>query len=398
MRILFILPYGPTETRVRSRLLLTELAKRHEITLVALTWNHADQDALTIWSERGVDVRSVPHRPRAWLPGAYRALRQPLQRIISTSPELARIVRRLLAEADEAGNPYDAVHVEHLRGASAANLPGGFGVPTVFDAVDCISELARLTWERNPSPITRLVARVEEEPTRRYERTCLASADVTTVAAERDAFVLREIYPGAQIDVIPNGVTCLSDPVQLVDDPVVIFTGKLSYHANQAAIRWFIDSSWPWVTRSIPDARLVVAGADPPGWLTSRADGRQIQIVANPPDMMVEIARARVAIAPMQYSVGIQNKILEAMAAGVPVIATSAALDGLTGNASLVARAADGERQFAAAVIRMLTDERHARSLGQRGFDYVRLHHSWSTAASRFEALYRKDEAMRWIA
>jgi glycosyltransferase involved in cell wall biosynthesis len=243
-----------------------------------------------------------------------------------------------------------------------------------------------------------LIAWREEQPTRRLERAFALASDVTTVAAERDAAALRKLSPDARIEVIPNGVHCLPHPVTLTDEPCVIFTGKLSYHANQAAIRWFVSEIWPWVLQAVSDARLIVAGADPPGWLQSWHGSRRVTVIANPPDMAELIANARVSIAPMPYSVGIQNKVLEAMAAGVPVVATSSARDGIATDDAHVLCASDDEREFAAEVIRLLTEDRLARSVGRLGYDYVRSHHSWRATAERFEALYATDKALQWIA
>jgi glycosyltransferase involved in cell wall biosynthesis len=379
-------------------MLLAELAKRHTITLVGLCWNESDRLALDDWAGRGLEVHSIPHGLRSWVGGSYRAIRQPLQHVVSTSPALAGQVRRLIADARAAGRPFDVVHVEHLRGAAAADLLAGFGVWTVYDAVDCISELARLTWKLNPAPVTRLVAWREQQPTRRLERAFATAADCTTVVAERDAEALRDLNPAARIEVIPNGVTCLPVPVELTCQPSVIFTGKLSYHANQAAIRRFLAESWPWVVQAVPDARLVIAGADPPGWLLDRADGASVKVVANPPEMASLISEARVSIAPMSYSVGIQNKILEAMAAGVPVVATSVARSGIGPAGADALIHADDPREFAAEVIRLLTEDRLARQLGRLGYDYVRANHSWEAAATHFEALYAPERAMQWTA
>jgi glycosyltransferase involved in cell wall biosynthesis len=369
-------------------MLLSELARSHEITLVGLCWDDGDRQAFADWSAAGLNVRAIPHGPRSWAPLAYRAIQQPLQQIVSTSPALAHEVRSIVAGARAASRPFDVLHVEHLRGAAATGLPARLGLWTVFDAVDCISELARLTRLQGPGRLTRLVARREERPTRRLERAITAAADVTTVVAVRDALALRELAPTACIEVVSNGVTCPPTRTALTDEPIVIFTGKLSYHANQAAIRWFLDAIWPQVQTSVPAARLVIAGADPPTWLRARQRSQQVTVIANPPDMQRHIAEARVAVAPMAYGVGIQNKILEAMACGVPVVATRAATEGLlTGGRRALHEAADG-RQFAASVIRLLTDSERARGIGQSGYDYVTTYHSWRVTAARFETLY----------
>jgi len=398
LRILFVLPYGPSEIRVRSRMLIAELTRRHEITLVALAWDASDLESLHEWSTCGVDVRVIPHGVRSWAPRAYRVFWQPFQQIVATSPGLTQTVRALVAEANATGRPFDVLHIEHLRGASAADLNTQLGIWTVFDAVDCISELARLTWRHNPAPLTRLVAWREEQPTRRLERTFASAADVTTVVAQRDADALRAFSPEARIEVIPNGVRCLSAPLVLSPEPVVVFTGKLSYHANQAAIRWFIDAIWPMVLPTVPDARLVVAGADPPGWLVARSGSQRVTVLANPPEMQKVIASARVAIAPMPYSVGIQNKILEAMAAGLPVVATAAARGGLNIEGANALLESSDASSFAANVIRLLIDDQLAQRLGQRGYDYVRAQHSWQATAARFESLYALDRALQWTA
>jgi glycosyltransferase involved in cell wall biosynthesis len=100
------------------------------------------------------------------------------------------------------------------------------------------------------------------------------------------------------------------------------------------------------------------------------------------------IARARVALAPTVYSVGIQNKVLEALAEGVPVVATPSALAGLPSAAREFVLSGDTPAAFAAAAIRLLRDDALAANLGAAGHAYVRRHLTWSAAAVAFEALY----------
>jgi glycosyltransferase involved in cell wall biosynthesis len=379
-------------------MLLNELAGRHEISLVALVWNDEDEAALDEWARRGIDVYPIPHgigkRVRALVGGPGR----PLQEIASTSPLLARQVRELIARQAGRGLSFDAVHVEHLRGASALRLTEPLGVRTVLDAVDCIAELARLARTHGSNITVRTLGRFEERRTRRLERTFVDAADVVTVVAERDRLALAGNRPTDRIEVVPNGVAALPRPVSLTDSPLAIFTGKLSYHANQAALRLLLDDIWPRVRSDVPDARLVVAGAEPPGWLQRRGASAGVTVVANPADLVPLVRQARVALAPMVYSVGVQNKILEAMACGVPVVATPIAADGLLPAAEGSLLLAGDSGSFSAAVTRVLRDTLLAESLGRSGYDYVTSWHSWDNAARRFEDLYAGLGSMRLVA
>jgi glycosyltransferase involved in cell wall biosynthesis len=220
------------------------------------------------------------------------------------------------------------------------------------------------------------------------EARLLAAADVVTVAAERDRRALLRSNELTRIVTIPNGVTLPPYPAAPTADPHVIFTGKLSYHANAAAARRLLADVWPRVRAKIPEARLTLAGADPPGWLRRAAHQPGIELVANPDDLGALVQTARVAAAPIVYSVGIQNKVLEAMAAGVPVVGTSSAAAGLTPAGRAAMRIADTPELFADRIVELLLQPEAALVLGRQGRRYVMEQHSWQDAARRFEALY----------
>lgn len=397
MRLLVVLPYAPGQTRVRSRLLLGELVRRHEITLIALTWGTEDCAVLGEWRARGLEVHAVPHPLVARVLGLLGDPRRPLQQAASVSPALVRLVRHLINEATLRGRPYQAIHVEHLRGAVALGLPSHPGIRTVFDSVDCIAELARLTRHHSPGLLTRVIAAGEELRTRRLEAVLTIAADAVAVVAERDRAALVRGGAPDRIAVIPNGVPSYDAPALPANEPVAIFTGKLSYHANQAALRLLLSSIWPRVRAALADARLIIAGAEPPGWLAAAAGREGIELIANPPEMLPLIAQARVALAPMAYSVGIQNKVLEAMACGVPVVATSTAAAGLLPASHGHFLLADNAAAFAERTIQLLSNEPLARRIGLGGQEYVREYHSWARSAALFEELYTGEVQVRRI-
>ena len=390
MRVLFALPYGPGPTRTRSRKILEHLVQRHSVTLVGLDWNDEDARFLDAWRGRGVEVHSVPHRKRAQLSALARHPYRPLQGSISRSSAFAKLVRELIWNARAGNQPFDAVHVEHYRGAAALDLHEPFeAVRIVYDAVDCLAQLAELTRAHSPNLFVRSLAGLEVSATREAEDDLLAHADAITVVAERDRVAMLRGRMLNHVHVVPNGVDAAPRPVAPATEPVAVFTGKLSYHANQAAVAWLLSDIWPEVRRSLPDARLRVAGANPPRWLRRQSGRDGVEVIANPDDMTAILSTARVAVAPVVYSVGIQNKVLEAMAIGLPVVATSSAAAGLLPESQGTFVQADDAAHFAAEMVCLLSNPASASALGEAGYIDVRTHHSWSRVVDRFECLYR---------
>jgi glycosyltransferase involved in cell wall biosynthesis len=371
-------------------MLLTELAAKHDVTLLALAWNDEDYETLAELARQGLDVHAISHGRRTRLRAAFGDPRRPLQQIVATSHAFAQHTHKLIAHAElRLDRPYDVVHVEHLRGAAAIGLDAPLGVRTIFDAVDCIAELARLTALYGPHAVLRAVARYEIERTRRYEARLLNCCDSVSVVAERDRRALLQASRSGHVVVIPNGVAALPHPVMLPKDPVAVFSGKLSFHANQAAARWLLNEIWPRVRAAVPEARLVIAGAEAPAWLDRWDGAAGVTLVKDPPDLMAIIGGTRVALAPMRYAVGIQNKVLEAMGCGVPVVSTSAGAAGLLPEAAGTYMLADTADAFAARVTHLMNDLPTALEFGELGHAYVRRYHTWMRARTQFEALYR---------
>ncbi|MCB0164408.1 MAG: glycosyltransferase, partial [Anaerolineae bacterium] len=168
------------------------------------------------------------------------------------------------------------------------------------------------------------------------------------------------------------------------------FTGKMSYHANVAAALDVAQHVMPLVWRHFPEAQFIIAGKDPAAEIEALATDPRIKVTGTVPDLRPYLVRATAAVSPMRYGVGIQNKILEAMAMAAPVITTSKALSSLQTRVGEEILVADTPQAVAEHIITLFKDHRFAHRLGTAGRQYVENYHDWNVMARNLEAVYRE--------
>jgi sugar transferase (PEP-CTERM/EpsH1 system associated) len=368
--------------QVRAYHHLRRLAARHDITCCALLAGEPPAALRDEVASLGVRLEVVPLGTVGAVPALARALlgdRRPLQVLLYERGPARRRVAALIA----AGG-FDVVHAQLVR--TAPYLPGPDGPPVVLDLIDALSaNLARrASQERGPlAPVaaweaTRL-ARFERELIERTARSLVVSA------AERDA-----LGGGPRIAVVPNGVD--TDAFAYHDGPRppgrLLFFGNLGYFPNIDAVRWLVSDIFPRVRAAVPEAELRLVGARPARAVRALARAPGISLAAEVPAMAPEVAAATVALVPMRAGTGLQNKVLEAMAAGTPVVATPpaiAALDVRPGEHLLVGEDAAA---VAAATVALLRDPARARALAVAARALVEQHHSWEDSARGVEAAW----------
>jgi sugar transferase (PEP-CTERM/EpsH1 system associated) len=391
MRILFITPYLPSLIRVRPYNLIKYLAEQgHEITLLALTPPGEDEsglEALRGWC-RAVKTVSLPRWRTLWNGLTAIPSPTPFQAAYSRSPEMTALIGETVRHTN-----FDAAHIEHLRGAELGRALNG--MPVVFDSVDSISLLFEQVQKIGPTLKSRLLAGLDLARTRRYEGQLLQHFQRVLITSPRDKAALVKLAPAKtdteRLVVLPNGVDLnYFTPIDVAREPdTVIFTGKMSYHANVAAALDLATRIMPQVWLSQPQARLVLAGKDPsPELLALTADSR-VSVTGTVPDLRPYLARAAVAVSPIRYGVGIQNKVLEAMAMGTPVVSTPQAVSALQINAGQEALIGDTPQALAAAITRLLTESKLRAQVGRAGRQYVETHHDWRAVAGKLANVYR---------
>jgi len=389
MRILFVSGYIPSLVRVRPYNLLKALSARgHEITLMALQPPSDDTESLKELRQVCKGVYVIPHSRTQTLLNGLMALPSsyPVQAAYSKSAAFDQAAKTLLAREQ-----FDIAHVEHLRGAVLADSLGT--LPVVFDSVDSISLLFGKVLNDAPSLKSRMMAVLDLERTRRFEGGLTKRFRQVAVTSEADRGALIELGCEAErITVVPNGVDLeYFKPQQTARNPLrLVFTGKMSYHANIAAAEDLAEKIMPQVWATQPNAQLYIVGKDPSASVQALGEKPNVTVTGSVPDMRPYLAEAAVAISTVRYGVGIQNKVLEAMAMETPVVCSPQACSALKTENGRDLLAGETPEAIAQHILDLLHEPEKRGQIGTAGRRYVETHHSWDSAAAHFETLYEK--------
>lgn len=392
MRILFVSPYIPSLIRVRPYNILRALVERgHHVTLLALKPPGDQGEALGELRQLCEAVYVVEHSKAQTLINGVLALPGdlPIQAAYSRSAAFAAAAKTVLGRRQ-----FDVAHVEHLRGAVLAESLGN--LPVVFDSVDSISLLFGKVLQDAPSLKSRLMATLDLSRTKRFEGQLTARFKQVAVTSEADRGALIDLgSDGERITVVANGVDLDYFQPQAVErDPLrLVFTGKMSYHANVAAVEDLVLKMMPLVWTKQPQAHLVIVGKDPTPAVVALGEHPNVTVTGSVPDMRPYLAAAAAAISTVRYGVGIQNKVLEAMAMATPVVCSAqanSALKTVNGQDILVG---DSPEAIAAHIIDLLASAELRQRIGSAGREYVEHHHTWDSAAQQFEMLYQSTIA-----
>ncbi len=406
MRILFIVPYVPTPIYVRPHNLLHTLARRgHRLTLLTLQTRREEETHIRALREAGIEVRvfRLPRWRSVWNMGRSLPENIPLQARYCWHPALFRELERLLSSQD-GYTPYDILHAEHLRGVLYAlkaqeNHPD---LPIIWDSVDCISYLFRQASERSRSFFGQWVTRLELGRTVQLERRLLHQFDRILVTSRNDKRAYEALLPEGTshtpLHVVPNGVS-LDDfhpaPGISRSKGTLVVSGKMSYHANVTMVLDLAENIMPLVWRERPEVRLQIVGKDPHPKIQALGKNPRIEVTGTVPHVRPYLQRATIAVAPLAYGAGIQNKVLEAMACATPVVCTPQAVSALNVESGRHLLVADTPEAFAQAILLLLADEGRRRSVGQAGYAYVERYHRWDSIAASLENIYQQAQTER---
>jgi glycosyltransferase involved in cell wall biosynthesis len=373
-------PY-PQDNGSRQRLwaLIGGLREHYDVDLLGLVDEPIAPEHLEGARERCAHVEVVTRRPfRGRSPRALLAFFAPVPRaVIATyTPEMRAAVDRLVA-----AHRYDVVvvsqihvarYAQHLR--SVPRVLDDFEVGIVRDAGAGASFKQRarqwLTWTK----------------VSRYAKRCAESVDVCAVVSEQERAAVLELAPNADVVVVPNGVDLERNQTGLAEPQrdVVVHAGALSFFANLEAVQWFVDDVWPKVLAARPGAQLLVTGRNDGGPAAALAGKPGVVLTGYVPDIRTTVAGAWCSIAPQLRGGGTRLKILESLALGTPVVATSKGAEGLDLVAGRDLVVADGADDFASALVRLLESDGERNALAANGRAAVEARYGWGPIVAGF--------------
>ncbi|MFC1763127.1 glycosyltransferase family 4 protein [Planctomycetota bacterium] len=205
------------------------------------------------------------------------------------------------------------------------------------------------------------------EAVKRDELSVYRQADMVLVVTEEDGDHLGQ-EGITNIEILPNIIPVEKREFGLERQPIVLFVGGFGHPPNIDAVEWLIESIWPEVVESYPDAELQIVGSNMPDDLKdSVLTQRNTRLLGFVEDLAPVLHKATVSVAPLRYGGGMKGKVNQAMACGLPVVSTSVGLQGIPGEDGKDYHCADDSRQFANLILKVLQSHSEQEKLGRNG-------------------------------
>lgn len=385
MELLFLAhraPFPPDRgDKIRSYHILRYLMARTRVHLLAFGDTEADFD-VPVDIAAGLAGCTLLRRSKPQALAAVQALATglPVSLTAFAAPAMAQAV---------AARRWDAVYC--FSGQMAQYLPAG--VPAVMDFVDVDSAKFAAFADRGSASM-RWMMRREARLLGAYERQVAGRVTASLFVSEAEAALFRSGGGTGRIAAVENGIDAATfDPRRVAGrpaaGPLVVFTGQMDYRPNVEAVTRFAAEVLPRL-RATHDVRFAIVGRAPTAAVQALASDAVI-VTGAVEDVRPWLAAADVCVAPLSLARGIQNKVLEAMAMARPVVASSAAAEGIDHAGTL--RVADGAADQAQAIAALLDDRVAARTLGEAARARVLARYDWQARLAPLDALVGLDAA-----
>ncbi len=390
MRIFMLahrMPYPPrTGDKVRAYHIARHLSRNHELTLAFPVDESGAEPALAALRQEIPDLAYTiisRARKRLW---ALLCLASGGSATMAyfDSPELrAKVGARLRTDR------FDLIYVS--SSSMAQYVTGVWRIPILMDFVDVDSDKwlryrARLPWH------TGWVYQLEGRRLQQHELSAARLASCCLVATRQEKALLHSLAPWAPTTVVPNGVDLdyFRPPEAPAAGSTIIFTGAMDYFPNSDAVIHFCQRIFPEIREQVPGARFLIVGKNPTRAVRRLSAIPGVHVTGTVPDVRPFFRQAAVVVAPLQVARGIQNKVLEAMAMGLPVVATSKAHEGLDALPGQHLFVEDDPFHFAEVVTRLLRAPWLRVAVGRAARKFVEEHHSWTFSMVELDKVLAK--------
>ena len=395
MKILYVchrFPFPPKRGgKIRPFNMIRHLSRRHEVHVASLA--RSAQEA-----SEGAGLRDYCARFDVSVVDAPVQIARMLVRLPTPTPsslgyfysaDLARRVRAALSR-----DSFDLIFV-HCSSV-AQYVEHVDGIPKILDFGDMDSQKWREYARYKPFPLS-LGYALEAHKLEREERRVARFFDFCTATTRAEWETLEGYRTGAPTDWFPNGVD--SDYFAPVDEPydpdTISFIGRMDYYPNQECMLRFCRDIFPRIRAHRASAMLLIVGADPAPEIRKLAEIPGVRVTGSVPDVRPYLRRSALMVAPLKIARGTQNKILEAMSAGVPVVTSTPAAGGVDAVAGTHFQVADSPSDIATATLQLMSDPVARRQFAAAGRDRMLSHHAWDKSMQRLDRVIERCTARR---
>ncbi|MCC6186896.1 MAG: glycosyltransferase [Chitinophagaceae bacterium] len=390
MKILFLanrVPYPPYRgDKLKIFNLAKRLCKQHELHLIAFAQN---ADDWTYKSELEKTFTKVTFIGLAKWQSALNCIggifdNSPFQVHYFRSRAMRNAVMKITKQEQ-----FDAIHVQHLR--MAQYLAQEQGIPRILDLPDAFS----LYWQRKQATtkniLLRFFERLEQKRVFKYEQ-ILRSYQLSLVCSAEDQQYLQEQHQLSNISLLPNGVDTslfVAGHHDYAHNHTLLFTGNMDYGPNIDAVQYFVSDIFPQILKVFPSVKFIIAGQRPVAKVLALAT-ENIKVTGFIKDLSVQYNTASVVVAPLRFGAGTQNKVLEAMAMGVPVVCSNIGFKGLGITSGAGAIMQTDANLFAQSIIELLSSATMRQQVGEQGAQIIRSKFSWDIIAVQLESYFKQ--------
>jgi len=392
MKILMLVPFLPNAQtsggQTRWYNIIKYLSKNHDITLFSMLKDESEKRFVPELEKYCRKVR-VFTRPRSpWtLNNVLRAEFGPYPLVVIRNLSL---VEKEAVKDELEKEKYDLIHAEAFY--VMPHIPDT-DVPIIL-VEQTIEYLVYKHYVDNEVPFfLKPFYMLDVIKLRYWEKHFWAKAQQLVAVSEEDRVQMQKLLPGTKVDIIPNGVDTqfyLEKKIERKSPPRILYgVTNFEWLQNQEASELLIRNVWPLVKKGVPEAKVWIVGRKIPDWIKSLSEkDKSIEITENIPDARDAYRSASIMVAPIKGAGGTRLKILEAMAAGLPVVSTSIGVAGLTIKNGVHALISDTYEGLAKEAIRLLKNPPLAEKIGKNGRSHVGKNFDWKSIVKLHDEIY----------
>lgn len=400
MKVVFLTPQLPSPPHqgaaMRNLAFIKHVSVEHDVILLSFAPNPISSEAASILRRLCIRLDTIDP-PNRGLINRARDL------IFSRAPDMARrfASEQFAQRLEMILKRYDPeiVQIEGIELARYIPLIRSHGrARIILDEHNCEYELQQTIAATGQNGalriLPRLYSRIQFRRLMSFEASACRDVDAVTAVSEGDREALERLDHSAKITVAPNGIDHGEyDRIQRDPDtkrPALIFVGTMDFRPNVDAVTWFVDQVWPLL--DVPGLRFFIVGRAPTSAVRKLA-GERIKVTGAVSDVAPYLTRAAAAIVPLRSGGGSRLKVLEAMAAAVPIVSTSVGMAGIDAKPKTHYLEADSPEDFAAAIRRTIAAPATSAKMAGRARSMVRKRYAWERITPILDAVYASLEA-----